>query len=417
MALFRRRKNKDNYAISLDIGTEFVKVLVFRIEDSMAYVVGTGKASQQLSDMHGGRVTDIYGVVKNCEKALTKAFDEAGVAPTQCIIGIAGELVKGTTTAVHYARPEPKEKISVKELKDILSEVQERAFEKTRSELAWETGQAELDVKLVNSAIVDFRIDGYKVTNPVGFQGRDVTVGIFNAFAPIVHFGALQTITEELGLDLLAIAAEPYAVSRCVGSEDAGEFSSIFIDIGGGTTDIAVVRAGGVEGTKMFAIGGRVFTKTVADALGQTFPEAEEFKLDYSNGKISKESEEYKKARHAIENNCEVWLSGVELALEEFTNIDLLPSKILLCGGGSLLPEIKESLEQDRWWRDLPFSKKPHIDFIQPKEILSVTDETRKLTGSQDITPMALANLAIDLAGETDVVEGILDSIVEGLKK
>ncbi|MDO8444032.1 MAG: cell division FtsA domain-containing protein [bacterium] len=410
-------KNKKNYAIALDIGTEFVKVLVFHIVDDVAHVVGVGRSKQALSDMQGGRVTDIAGVIKNSEKALSQAFDEAKVAPRQCVIGIAGELVKGTTTTVHYKREDPKEKISVKELKDIIEQVQERSFDRARSELAWETGQTELDVKLVNSSVVDVRIDGYKITNPVGFQGRDVQVGIFNAFAPIVHLGALQTIAEDLDLDLLSVAAEPYAVAKCVGSEESSEFSSIFIDIGGGTTDIAVVRAGGLEGTKMFAIGGRVFTKSIAEAFDKTFVEAEQLKLDYSNGKIKPDSEIGAKIRKVIADDCEVWLSGVELALEEFANVELLPSKILLCGGGSLLPEIKEYLEKRTWVKNLPFSKQPRVDFIKPKQVASIVDETGKLVGSQDITPMALANLAIDLAGEEGIVDGVLDRIVEGLRK
>jgi cell division protein FtsA len=416
MGLFGGGKNKNRYAIALDIGTEFVKALVFRIEKDKAIVMGVGKQRQQLSDMQGGRVTDISGVIRNCEVALDEACDEAKVVPTQCVIGIAGELVKGTTTTVYYKRDDSKERITVKELKDIIGQVQEKSFEKTRSELAWETGHSEIDVKLVNSAVVDVKIDGYKVTNPVGFQGRDIQVGIFNAFAPIVHLGALQTIAEGLNLDLLSIAAEPYAVAQSVGLEDSAEFSSIFIDIGGGTTDIAVVRGGGVEGTKMFAIGGRVFTKSIADMLDMSFAEAEAVKIDYSAGKLKKESEKYQKIKKALENDCEVWLAGVQLALEEFSNVDLLPSKILLCGGGCLLPDIRDYLETRAWTKRLPFAKQPKVDFIKPSQIHSVEDETKKLVGSQDITPMGLANLAIDLAGDPTVVEGILDKIVDGIR-
>ncbi len=406
---------KKNYALALDIGTEFVKALIFRIDDDQASVIGVGRQRQKLSDMQGGRVTDISGVISNCEKALDQAAEESGVAPTQCVVGIAGELVKGTTTTVHYQRPAPKSKVTVGELKTIITEVQKKAFEKTRANLAWETGYSEIDVRLVNSAVVDVKIDGYKVTNPVGFQGRDISVGIFNAFAPVVHLGALQTITEGLGLDLLGVVAEPYAVARSMGMEESVEFSAIFIDIGGGTTDIAVVRNGGVEGTKMFAIGGRVFTKRLANEFNLSFQEAEKLKMAYSAGELEKaKSEQMKKA---IDGDCQTWLSGVQLALEEFAGVDLLPSKILLCGGGSMLPDIKKILETSEWIDDLPFAKKPKVNFIRPRDVSSVLDETESLDDPQDITPMALANMAIDLAGTPSVISGTIDRVVDSLKE
>lgn len=262
----------------------------------------------------------------------------------------------------------------------------------------------------MNAAIVDVKIDGFRVANPIGFQGKEVQMSVFNAFAPLVHFGALQTIAAELGYDLLAITAEPYAVARCLGFEDGGTFSGIFIDIGGGTTDIAIVREGSIEGTKMFTLGGRTFTKRLSQSLNISFQEAEEIKLAYSSGRLEKQS--HKIVRDAMKSDCEVWLSGVALTLSEFHEIDSLPSRILLCGGGSHLPEIKESLELRDWSKNLPFSRKPQVSFIHPKHVTNILDKTALLRDQQDITPMALANLALDLAGEERVLSKILRKVV-----
>lgn len=414
--LFRNpRKVKDRYAIALDIGTEFVKALIFRVEPRRGIVVGVGKARQRLQDMHGGGVTDIHGVIGNARKALDEAVVMAGIQPEQVIIGIAGELVKGTTTTIRYIRPSPTTQITYEELRDIISRVQRRAFDRARTILSWETGQSEIDVRLVNAAIVDVRIDGYKVTNPLGFQGKEVLVGVFNAFAPIVHLGALQTIAENLDLDLLSITAEPYAVARCTGESDSQEFSAIFIDIGGGTTDIAVVRAGGVEGTKMFALGGRAFTKRIGTVLGLNFQNAEELKLQYANGELPTSRAE--EVRRALEPDLAVWFSGVELTLQEFTTVDLLPSRILLCGGGSALPDIVTILKTARWSNKLPFARRPSIHFIKTSDVANIEDKTNFLTSPQDITPMALANVALDLAGEETVVDGLLSKVVGALRQ
>lgn len=406
----KSNKQNSNTAISLDIGTEFVKTIIFKVENDKVVVLGTGKQRQKLTDMQSGTVTDIHGVIKNCEVALERAAEQSKMLPEQVIMGIAGELVKGTTTTIRYTRPKPRNKITMNELKDIIARVQRRAFDRARSILSWEAGIAELDIKLVNAAIVDVRIDGYKVNNPIGFQGKEVQIGVFNAFAPIVHLGALQTIAQSLELDLLAIAAEPYAVSRCLGPDEGAEFSAIFIDIGGGTTDIAVVTSGGVVGTKMFALGGRAFTKRISQVIGLPFSEAEKLKIKYSKGELKGKQKD--QVQKALKTDCEVWTEGVELTLSEFKGIELLPSKIYLCGGGSSLPDLVNTIENKKWSKKLPFARKPKVAHIDPKNITTVLDDTKSLRNPQDVTPMAMATLAIELVGEEQVVDGILNSVV-----
>lgn len=418
MGLFGILKKSDPHAdagVALDIGTAFVKALIFQVKDDKAYVLGVGRAAQKLTDMTGGAVSDIHGVIKNCEIALEQAAEQAGFLPSQAIMGIAGELVKGTKTTIHHIRSSPKTKIQMAELKEMIAEVQRQAFEETRAQLVMETGHDEIDVRLVHAAVVDVRIDGYKVSNPLGFQGREVQIGVFNVFAPIVHLGALQTIADELELDLLSIVAEPYAVARAQGSEVGAEYSAIFIDIGGGTTDVAVVRNGGLEGTKMFALGGRAFTKRVAAVTGVSFTEAEDIKLAYSAGELTDAREA--KVKKALADDAAVWLGGIELTLGEFANLDLLPNRILLCGGGSALPEIITYLRTKEWSTHLPFARQPVIHYLQPKDVERVVDETGLLKDPSDVTPMGLANLAIELVGEEPVMEGILAKVVQGLRQ
>lgn len=400
--------------LALDIGTEVVKALVFHLTEDgkQAAVVGVGKEPQKRGNMQSGAVSDISGVIMTCQQAMLQALAHANIKKVKkAIVGIAGELVKGTTTTVHYERANPESRIDLPELKNIIQKVQEKAFERIKEQLVWETGQDDIEVKLINAAIVDVRIDGYQVTNPIGFQGRDVSISIFNAYAPMIHLGALQTIADELRIDLMSIAAEPYAVARSVDYDDALDFSAIFIDIGGGTTDIAVVRNGGLEGTKMFAFGGRAFTKKLALELQITFEEAESLKIKYAEGKLG--ADVSAKVEQILHSDCQVWLGGVELSLSEFAQSDVLPSKILLCGGGSALPGIKKALMSPEWVHNLPFAKTPVVNFLQPRDVARIHDETGELKNPQDVTPMGLANLALDVAGEEKVMAGILRRTIQ----
>lgn len=400
---------KDQHVLALDIGTEFVKALICRVDGDRAEVIGVGRQRQRLTDMQSGAVTDIAGVVENCDAALKMAEKMSGVVARDVVIGIAGELVKGTSTTVKYKRMRPESPIEAAELRKILDRVQWRAFERAREQLAWETGYKEIEVKLVNAAIVDVQIDGYRVTNPIGFQGKDVSIQLFCAFAPMVHLGALQTVANHLDLNLINIAAEPFAVAKSVGTQDSNEFSAIFIDIGGGTTDIALVNNGGVEGTKMFAIGGRSFTKRIAQVTNTTFEKAEEMKLAYGAGKLAPKTTAL--IEEALANDINVWLSGVELSLSEFDKVDHLPAKILLCGGGTGLPLIAKALKGRTWHKSLPFARQPVVNHISPEEVARVKDTTGQLKSFADITPMGLANLGLDVINSGTITESIMSKL------
>ncbi|OGZ33503.1 MAG: hypothetical protein A2174_03330, partial [Candidatus Portnoybacteria bacterium RBG_13_41_18] len=297
----------NNCVLALDIGTEFVKALVVSIDEKnkKGGVLGFGVEPQKISHMIAGAVTDISGVAQTCKKAIEAAQNQAKLKADQAVIGIAGEFVKGATFSFNFTRDNQKQKIELPELKSIIQKIQWKAFNKIREELSEESGISEIEVKLINAVIVDIKIDGYQVTNPLGFQGKEIYLSIFNAYAPLMHLGAINSIAKILNLDLLFIAAEPYAISRSV--ENEGD--AIFIDIGGGTTDVALMRNGGLEGIKSFGLGGRAFTKRLCDILGVDFAEGEQIKLKYSQGDISPAVK--KKISDIFRQDIKIWLSGI----------------------------------------------------------------------------------------------------------
>lgn len=395
-------KKSDQLIVGLDIGTEFVKALIARVNGDELEVIGVGRAHQSLSDMQSGAISDIAGVVANCNKALTQAEDMAGVSPRQAVIGIAGELVKGITTTVKYRRPNPEKALDGAEIELIIDRAQAKTLERAQKQLELETGKKDVEVKLVNSAIVAMHIDTYKVSNPIGFQGKEVVIQLYTAFAPMVHIGALERTATELDLDLLAVAAEPFAVSRSlIGTDASSNFTAILIDVGGGTTDIAVVDDGGVQGTKMFGIGGRAFTKSISSELDLDFKDAEKVKLDIKTGTLDEDTEA--RATDALKRTLEVWIDGVELALSEFTNVDHLPNKIYLCGGGASLALLTEELKKQNWYKDLPFTRKPSIELIDPDQVSDMEDNTGKVNDHTLITALGLLRVGYDtLIGSED---------------
>ena len=173
------------------------------------------------------------------------------------------------------------------------------------------------------------------------------------------------------------------------------------MDIGGGTTDIAIVDDGGVDGTKMFGIGGRSFTHHIAETLGVDCDTAEFFKLNPDSDELPEQARE--RMEESIAKNLDVWTSGVQLALADFNLLEVFPQKILLCGGGAGLMQIQETLATSDWYEELPFSRRPVVHIVEAEDIPDCENLTDIELDHSFITALGLLRVSLDtLAGSPD---------------
>lgn len=381
--------------LGLDIGTEFVKaVLAKPAKNGALEILGAGKAKQQSGSMYAGAIADIPAVVATCEEALVKVEEEAGERAEATVVGVAGELIKGNTTSVHYTRENPNRPISEAEMTEILKKVQAKAGAVAKKAVEVETGNKNVEVRLINSAIISLTIDGYKIVNPVGFKGSDVSILVYTAFAPMIHVAAIEKVCAELNLDLLTVAVEPFAVCRAVLGDDLNSnFSGIVIDVGGGTTDLAIIDDGGIEGTKMFNVGGRSFTHQIEESLGVDFETAENYKLAFDTGDLDDRVKA--KTETALSRNLSVWLTGVEIAIEEFGDTSL-PRNVMLCGGGASLSLLQETLAVSDWYESLPFPRRPVIHLVDIAELPNFKIEDETSLDHSFATALGLIRVGVD---------------------
>ena len=374
-----RRTGEPPALVALDVGTEFAKALVVAVTpDAEGRVVGTvrgaGRQRQGLTHMQSGTVSDIDAVVANCARALAEAQAMAGLRPKAGVIGIAGELVKGTTSTGIVRRNDPQAPMTEDELARIVEQVQAEAL------------------------------------------GEQVELAVFNAFAPMVHLGALQSVATQLGLELLGVIAEPYAVATCLDPGELGDAGAVFVDVGGGTTDVALVRHGGIAGTKMLALGGRAFTRGLVERFSLSFARAEALKVAAGEGGELPESIEPAALDAALTEDASVWLRGVELMIADLAEGELLPGRVYLCGGGAQLPQLVATLNGDTWWRHLPFARQPQVRGLSPEDVAGVRDASGQMTTRQDVTPMALAHQALILDASTTAAERAMRRAVRSMQ-
>jgi cell division protein FtsA len=412
LKLFRARDDYHRHFTVLDIGTDLIKVLVVRREGAAGAVLGTSREPQAGGAMEQGAIADVERVTEACNRALEAAEDMAGVVPGQAVVGIGGELVKAFSSAIVYPRPRPDQRLRESELRSTLQLVERRALREGQHLLELEGANAPTEGRLVQSTVTQVRIDGSPVANPLGQPGKSLEVTVFNTFAPLAQVEAVETLARELDLELTEIVAQPYALARATATEEDWATGALYVDVGGGSTDVALVRGGVVESTRMFALGGRSFTRRLSQTMACSFDEAEARKIRHSDGLLPPDRD--REVSAILAADVEVLLQGLSLCLEELAQGEALPDALYVCGGGSLLPELVSDLLAGDWREGLPFASEPRVRRLAPSDVQGVSDTTGLLTSAQDVGPLSLASHFLQTGADERLQ---LNALMQGVLK
>ena len=388
---------KDNI-VALDIGTELLKGVLFNVNKLGINISRVSRVEQQQHAMKSGIITNLDTVLANCRLTMSSLTDRLNPEeyPKHIVMGIAGEYIQGVSIVVNYQREENfDDEVTEKEEERILAQIEGKIETSGKEDLGQRIGLVNEDIEILHLTRTGTEIGGMPVDSLVGYKGKDVKLNYYASFAPKTYVESLRSVARELELNVLGIVSQPFAVARAFAGSSNRDFSAIFIDVGGGTTDIAIVEKGNVIETKMFAFGGRTFTKEISKILNLEYRVAEQRKIKYTKKDLNKElSREVQKIVYPV---ARLWMRTLKTAFSLCDDVSSFPTQIYLCGGGSLLPEIKEVMLEFPWKKSLPFAVVPKIEFFTPEKLDRITDSSKDLRNVFDITPASLAKFIYDI--------------------
>ena len=350
--------------IMLDIGEGTVKVLAIKVDEkdnSKGIIIGQGISYQSPGSDIGGASMDFPQILATCKEALDKAYKREDSTVLDAVVGISGYVSRTAVANIIYKRVHPEKAITEDELKNIFEEINGRVIKKTQEEFVSVSRQD--SYRLLNIAIVEIRIDGYKVSVPLGFQGKEMNFRIITVYAPASYLKIINTIAFELRLNVLNTFSLPFAMAK-IYQNTANGFGGIIIDVGYETTTVSVVQDNAMAGIKTFSIGGAAFTRTIARKLNLDFKAAEDMKIQYGLRKLLPESDE--KVSQILNNIVLLWYRGVKKSLLDFSVTELVSGKIYITGGGSVLPEISKVLNTGDLRNNLPIIEMICVNQLNP---------------------------------------------------
>lgn len=329
----KKRKN-NNIIVGLDVGTTKICAIAGEITEGGVDILSV--SSHPSNGLRKGVVIDIEATANSIKKAVTDIWEQIGVNVRDVYVGIAGSHIKSFSS---YGA------VGIKG-KEVTSEDVERAIDSASAVYV------PLDREILHVIPTDFILDGQDgIKDPVGMAGVRLEVKVYIVTGAVTSVQNLLKCCERAGLNVVDIVLQPLASAEATLNSDEKDMGIAIVDIGGGTTDIAIYREGWLRHTAVLGIGGNHFTNDLSIGLRLPFNEAERVKKRYGSIAIDTDNTEVevvaidgqvrgiprKYITEILQPRCEELLELVRQEVDSVQNNGVTLSGIVLTGGASLL--------------------------------------------------------------------------------
>jgi cell division protein FtsA len=341
-------ENTNEIVVALDIGTTKIIAMAGRKDEhGQLEILGTGKVESV--GVLRGVVSNIEKTVNGISDAIAEAERRAGLEIGLVNVGIAGQHIKSLQHRGILTRDSIHDEISQEDIDDLIADMYK---------LVLPPGD-----KIIHVIPQEYIVDNEQgILDPIGMSGIRLEANFHIITGQITAIKNLHKCVEKSGLEMANLTLEPIASASAVLSEEEMEAGIALVDIGGGTTDLAIFHEGIIRHTAVIPFGGNVVTKDIKEGCRVMGSQAEKLKVKFGcamagelkenriitipglKGRPHKEISERNLA-HIIQARMEEILDHVYWEIRRSGFERKLSGGIVLTGGGSLLRNLTDLVE------------------------------------------------------------------------
>ncbi len=260
---------KDNIAVGLDIGTtKIVAMIGKKNEYGKLEILGIGK-SKSLG-VARGVVNNITQTIQSIQQAILEAENNSGYKIKDVVVGIAGQHIRSIQHTDYISRSNPEEVIGEKDIQLLIDQV---------NKLAMLPGE-----EIIHVLPQEFKIDGQsEIKEPIGMYGGRLESSFHVVVGQASSIRNVGRCIQSSGIELSGLTLEPLASADAVLSQEEKEAGVALIDIGGGTTDLAIFKDGIIRHTAVIPFGGNVITEDIKEGCSIIEKQAELLKIKFGS--------------------------------------------------------------------------------------------------------------------------------------
>ena len=339
----------DKIVVGLDIGSGKVCTVIGELgEDDQIEIIGIG-TSPSLG-IRKGVIIDLEQAIQSAKESIEGAERMAGIRINSAFVSIAGSHISSINSKGVIAISGESPEITENDIEKVIE--------------AAKAGIVSTEKELIHTLSREFIVDGQSgISDPLGMSGARLECKVHIVTGSITAVQNLVKCVEEVGLDIEEIIFGTLASSNSILSNAEKELGILLVDIGAGTTEIAIFVEGGLAYSAVLPVGGIQITNDLAVGLRTSIEEAEKIKINYGstvensvspeklveissiNGK-DKYNVSQKYLVEIIEPRVSEIFSLVGTEVRKSGCYNMIPGGIVITGGSSLLPGISEVAEQ-----------------------------------------------------------------------
>ena len=258
-----------NISVGLDIGTTKIVAMVgTKNEFNKVEILGVGK-SKSLG-VHRGVVNNITQTIQSINQAIEEAKTLSGEVIDEVVVGIAGQHIRSLQHSDYITRPNPQEVISIDDIERLVQQVYK---------LVMLPGE-----EIIHVLPQEYKVDGQaEIKEPIGMYGGRLEANFHVVVGQVSSIKNIGRCVKSAGLKMGNITLEPLASSEAVLSQEEKEAGVALIDIGGGTTDLAIFKDGIIRHTAVIPFGGNVITEDIKEGCSIIEKQAELLKIKFGS--------------------------------------------------------------------------------------------------------------------------------------
>lgn len=260
---------KENIAVGLDIGTtKIVAMIGKKNEYGKLEILGVGKAKSL--GVARGVVNNITQTIQSIRQAVLEAENKSGYKIKDVVVGIAGQHIRSIQHSDYIIRNNAEEVISVDDIQILIDQV---------NKLAMLPGE-----EIIHVLPQEFKIDGQsEIKEPIGMYGGRLESSFHVVVGQAASIRNVGRCIQSSGIELSGLTLEPLASADAVLSQEEKEAGVALIDIGGGTTDLAIFKDGIIRHTAVIPFGGNVITDDIKEGCSIIEKQAELLKVKFGS--------------------------------------------------------------------------------------------------------------------------------------